>query len=227
MSGSNDNAGSVGVARTWPLQASLATVAVTPLPADATAGAVATGTPTATAADAGPGTGTGRVTDSKDQATTAPTESTTPAKNTATVGAAPDPVVFPVAAAPTTTTAKTVAPANADAIGQPAGTAGAVGGTVFALLRVIGVILALAWLAKRMPGIAGASNPALNVVGSLALGPRERVVVVAVGDTQLLLATGPNGTRALHTLTEPLPMAASTQTPQFAQLLARHLGRKP
>ena len=192
MSGSNDNAGSVGVARTWPLQASLATVAVTPLPADASAGAVATGTPTATA-----------------------------------VGAAPDPVVFPVAAAPTTTTAKTVAPANADAIGQPAGTAGAVGGTVFALLLVIGVILALAWLAKRMPGIAGASNPALKVVGSLALGPRERVVVVAVGDTQLLLATGPNGTRALHTLTEPLPMAASTQTPQFAQLLARHLGRKP
>lgn len=105
-------------------------------------------------------------------------------------------------------------------------TAGSIGGAVLALVLVVGLILLLAWLAKRMPGLGGASgNPALRIVGSLALGPRERVVVVAVGDTQLLLGVGAGGTRTLHTLTEPLPVAAAA-TPAFAQLLAQHFGKK-
>jgi len=49
--------------------------------------------------------------------------------------------------------------------------------------------------------------------------------VIAVGDTQLLLGVGAGGTRTLHTLSEPLPVAAST-TPAFAQLLAQHFGKK-
>ncbi len=109
----------------------------------------------------------------------------------------------------------------------PAASAGGIGGAVTALTVVIALILALAWLARRMPVLGGGagSNPALRIVGSLALGPRERVVVVAVGDTQLLLGVGAGGTRTLHTLSEPLPVAAST-TPAFAQLLAQHFGKK-
>ncbi|HEY5850087.1 MAG TPA: flagellar biosynthetic protein FliO [Lysobacter sp.] len=109
-------------------------------------------------------------------------------------------------------------------VASPA-TAGSIGGAVFALVVVIGLILALAWLAKRMPGLGGASNPALRIVGSLALGPRERLVVVAVGDTQLLLGVGAGGTRTLHTLDRPLPVAGQA-TPAFAQLLAQHFGKK-
>lgn len=124
-------------------------------------------------------------------------------------------------AAPVTTAQTVVAPAPA---ASPAN-AGSIGGAVFALVVVIGLILALAWLAKRMPGFGGASNPALRIVGSLALGPRERLVVVAVGDTQLLLGVGAGGTRTLHTLDEPLPVA-TTSPPAFAQLLAQHFGKK-
>ncbi|WP_425497795.1 flagellar biosynthetic protein FliO [Lysobacter arvi] len=111
-----------------------------------------------------------------------------------------------------------------------------VGGAVFALILVVSLILALGWLARRMPGFsrAGGGN-ALRVVGSLALGPRDRVVVVDVGGTQLLLGVGQNGMTTLHTLAEPLPVAQPSQgTPYlqnvatpFAQLLARHLGKKP
>lgn len=108
---------------------------------------------------------------------------------------------------------------------QSTGTAGSIGSAVFALIVVIGLILALAWLAKRMPGLGGTSNPALRIVGSLALGPRERVVVVAVGHSQLLLGVGAGGTRVLHALTEPLPVAAPS-TPAFAQLLSQHFGKK-
>lgn len=126
---------------------------------------------------------------------------------------------------PVATTSSTVQPATA-ALGAPPSGAGMVGTTVVTLLLVIGFILALAWLARRMPGIGAAGNPALKVVGSLALGPRERVVVVDVGGTQLLLATGPGGTRTLHTLEQPLPVATSAPSP-FAEILARQFGKKP
>lgn len=108
-------------------------------------------------------------------------------------------------------------------------TAGTLGGAVFALVLVVGLILLLSWLAKRMPGLGGggAANPALRIVGSLALGPRDRLVVVEVGDTQLLLGVGSGGTRTLHTLEQPLPEAAAKSTPAFAQLLAQHFGKKP
>ena len=122
-----------------------------------------------------------------------------------------------------TTTAQTAHAAN---FAEAPSTAGAVGGTVFALLFVLALILALAWLAKRMPGVAGANNPALRIVGSLSLGPRERVVVVDVGGTQLLLGVGAGGTRTLHTLTAPLPAAERSRATPFAQLLAQHFGKK-
>ena len=113
------------------------------------------------------------------------------------------------------------------AFGKPApSAAGAVGGTVFALLFVVGLILALAWLARRMPGVAGGSHRALRVVASLSLGPRDKVVVVDVGGQQLLLGVGAGGTRALHTLAAPLPEPERTATPAFAQLLAQHFGKK-
>lgn len=122
-----------------------------------------------------------------------------------------------------TTVAHVATPA---ALPQSPANAGSIGGAVFALIVVVGLILALAWLARRMPGLGGAgTSPALRIVGSLALGPRERVIVVAVGDTQLLLGVGAGGTRTLHTLSAPLPVAGAT-TPAFAQLLAQHFGKK-
>lgn len=133
--------------------------------------------------------------------------------------------VVPAAVAPTASVAVVPAPVFA----PPASGAGAVGGGVLALLLVVSLILALAWLVKRVPGAGlgggGTTNPSLRVVGSLALGPRERVVVVAVGETQLLLSVGAGGTRTLHTLAEPLPVNNNAPSP-FANLLAQHFGKK-
>ena len=112
----------------------------------------------------------------------------------------------------------------------PAAASGSLGGAVFALVLVVGLILALSWLARRIPALGGGgagAHPALRVVGSLALGPRDRLVVVAVGGTQLLLGVGAGGTRTLHTLDQPLPAPGDRPTPAFAQLLAQHFGKKP
>lgn len=140
------------------------------------------------------------------------------ARGQATTAASPAPI------ATTTAQAGVATPAPA-----PASTAGSLGGAVFALVLVVGLILLLSWIAKRVPGLGGGgvANPALRIVGSLALGPRDRLVVVEVGETQLLLGVGAGGTRTLHTLEQPLPTAAAKSTPAFAQLLAQHFGKKP
>ena len=124
--------------------------------------------------------------------------------------------------------AKATAAVQQPAHAAPASPAGSIGGTLFALALVLGLIFGLAWLARRMPGIAGMrGNTGLRIVRSLALGTRERLVVVEVGGTQLLLGTGASGTRLLHTLETPLQDDAPTPPTPFAQLLAQRLGKKP
>lgn len=142
-------------------------------------------------------------------------------RSAATAPAAPAKTLF---AEKTATVAQIGKPT---AMPQPPAAAGSIGSAVLALVMVIGLILALAWLAKRMPGLRGGSaSSALRVVGSLALSPRERLVVVAVGDTQLVLGVGAGGTRTLHTLSQPLPVTETAGTPAFAQLLSQHFGKK-
>ncbi|MHC9086421.1 flagellar biosynthetic protein FliO [Luteimonas sp. RIT-PG2_3] len=130
-------------------------------------------------------------------------------------------------AAATQTAQLGVASPQATAAGTAPTGAGSIGGALLALVLVVGLIVLLGWLAKRLPGVGGGTaNPALRVLGSLSLGPRERVVVIAVGDTQLLVGTGATGTRVLHTLDTPLPTPVDTPSPAFAQVLAQHFGKK-
>ena len=102
-----------------------------------------------------------------------------------------------------------------------------IGGTLFALTVVLGLVFALAWLAKRIPALSGQRHTGLRIVATLPLSPRERLLVVEVGEQQHLLASGAGGTRLLHTLPQPLAMEtqAPTATP-FAQVLASHFRKK-
>ncbi|MGY0620400.1 flagellar biosynthetic protein FliO [Lysobacter sp. A378] len=151
------------------------------------------------------------------------------ARVTASVDTTANLVPLPLPVARTSTASVAPTPVFAPPQTSGSGGAGAVGGGVLALLLVVALILGLAWLARRMPGVgvAGAGNPALRVVGSLALGPRDRVVVVEIGQTQLLLGVGPGGTRTLHTLDAPLPLSPNSGPSPFAQLLSQHFGKKP
>jgi flagellar protein FliO/FliZ len=172
-------------------------------------------------ASAGAGQPPARETDAKVAVPLADPVAVKSAQSTATATAATGKTLF---AEKTATVAQIGKPT---AVPQPPAAAGSIGSAVLALVMVIGLILALAWLAKRMPGLRGGSaSSALRVVGSLALSPRERLVVVAVGDTQLVLGVGAGGTRTLHTLSEPLPVTETGGTPAFAQLLSQHFGKK-
>ena len=67
---------------------------------------------------------------------------------------------------------------------------------------ILGGFVAVAWLARRyLPGMG--AQGAVKVVGTTQVGTRERVVVVEVDDTWLLLGVGGGNVRLLHTLSKP------------------------
>ena len=81
-----------------------------------------------------------------------------------------------------------------------------------ALLVVIALLLVTLGLLRRLAAPRLGPYP-LKVLGSVAVGPRERLVTVAVADTILLLGVGGGGgVRILHTLPAP-PGAARAADP--------------
>jgi len=91
------------------------------------------------------------------------------------------------------------------------------------LALVVAAIVILAWVLRRVQrGIAAAGSSRLRVVASLALGPRERLVVVDAAGTQLLLGVTPAGISRLHELSDPLVVAAPSPN-DFAQRLRQAL----
>jgi len=93
---------------------------------------------------------------------------------------------------------------GSDALTQPMQ---GVGQTLLGMAAVLALILALAWLARRF-GVQGAGRShLLKVVASTAIGPRERVVVVEVAGTWVVLGVTPTHVQAVHTLAAPLAHA--------------------
>ncbi len=94
-------------------------------------------------------------------------------------------------------------------------------------MLVIGLILGLGWLAKRMPGMQrGAGSSQLKIVAaSRSVRATARWCSMSAGQ-QLLVGVGQGGVRTLHTLEHPLPVVESTAPSAFAQVLAQHFGKK-
>lgn len=81
-------------------------------------------------------------------------------------------------------------------------TAGSLLTVLLSLGLILGGFVAVAWLARRyLPGMG--AQGAVKVVGTTAVGARERVVVVEVDNTWLLLGVGGGNVRLLHTLPRP------------------------
>ncbi|WP_248320708.1 MULTISPECIES: flagellar biosynthetic protein FliO [unclassified Caballeronia] len=77
---------------------------------------------------------------------------------------------------------------------------GAVLQTLLGLAVVIGFVFGCAWLARKFGYQGGKRSGLVKVVGGASLGNKERVAVVEVGDTWLVLGAGPGNVRLLHTM---------------------------
>ena len=104
--------------------------------------------------------------------------------------------------------------------------AGQLGQLLLGLLLVIGLIFLLAWLLRRVQQLNPKGGQVIKLLSSQALGPRDRLVLVQVGNEQVLLGLSAGRITPLHVLKEPVHLADAEQaTPEFAQRLMELMGK--
>jgi flagellar protein FliO/FliZ len=105
-----------------------------------------------------------------------------------------------------------VLPATA-ATPTPANTSAASDGGMLQVMLGLGVVLAVimgaAWLLRRFGGMAKGPANVVKVIGGSAVGQRERVVLVEVGDTWLVVGVAPGHVTALHSMPKGESTASS------------------
>ncbi|MFN3566683.1 MAG: flagellar biosynthetic protein FliO [Burkholderiaceae bacterium] len=92
---------------------------------------------------------------------------------------------------------------------------------VVALVFVLALIPLAMWLLKRLGGVQPAGAAGLRVVAQLALGPRERIVVVEAGERWLLLGVTAASINRVGSLPKGDASALAGSATSFASLMAR------
>lgn len=115
---------------------------------------------------------------------------------------------------------------------SPVGLAGEAMGTEFLVQFTVGLVVVLltvvglAWLVRRFGRLQSSANGAMRILGGLALSTRERVILVQVGDTQILLGVAPGRVQAVHVLEQALttPARGTSAAGGFAARLKEAIG---
>ncbi len=93
------------------------------------------------------------------------------------------------------------------------------------LIVVIAFILVLTWVLGRMRGGTRRATGSLSVLAEVAIGPKERVVLVKVGDAQALVGVGAAGVVSPHLLATPVRVEAGEPVGSFADKLKGLMSR--
>lgn len=95
------------------------------------------------------------------------------------------------------------------------------------LLAVIGLLLAAAWLLRRMQGVRRPQGQRITILDARPLGPpRTHIAVVRVDQTTLVVGITPQQVNLLHSspATEA-DLRDAAASPRFAAALAQSLAR--
>ena len=76
------------------------------------------------------------------------------------------------------------------------------------LFVVLIFVIALIWMMKRLQQLPSGDNRILRSLGSLPVGQRERVMLVQVGDEQIVIGITANRIDCLHHLTNPVDVGS-------------------
>jgi len=98
--------------------------------------------------------------------------------------------------------------------------------TVVGLALVLGIVFGCAWLARRLGLQPAQRNALVKTVGGASLGGKERVAVVEVGDTWLVLGAAPGNVRLLHTMPAGTLPTAVSSTPSAPGGLPGSFGQR-
>ncbi|WNW14243.1 flagellar biosynthetic protein FliO [Pseudomonas sp. DTU_2021_1001937_2_SI_NGA_ILE_001] len=108
----------------------------------------------------------------------------------------------------------------------PGGMGGQLLQLLLGLLLVVGLIFALAWVVRRVQSMAPGNAQVIEMIGSRAIGPRDRLVLVQVGKEQILLGITPGRITPLHVLKDNVEVPVrEPATPEFAQRLLELMGK--
>lgn len=94
---------------------------------------------------------------------------------------------------------------------------------VLSLIFVVVLIYAVAWYLRKMQFSAAMPGQRMQVVSALSVGARERVVLVQVGEEQVLLGVAPGRVNLLHRYSEPVIAATDSDGSPFAKVLGSKL----
>jgi flagellar protein FliO/FliZ len=107
------------------------------------------------------------------------------------------------------------------AMAQPAAplSVGSLTQLTLSLIAIVALILAIGWLLKRFKLSTPRGSIDAEVLDQLSVGPRERIVLVRIGEAQVLIGVGASGIVALAPLATPITLKAATAVPAFADRL--------
>ena len=107
------------------------------------------------------------------------------------------------------------------------------------LMLVLAAVFASAWVVRRLKNFGRPGAGAIQIVADVALGTKERAVLIQVGAQQLLVGVAPGRVNTLHVLTELVrtddahrgggadelsPSSSPSPRPDFKAILKRSLG---
>lgn len=92
---------------------------------------------------------------------------------------------------------------------------------VLSLVAVVVMILVVGWLTRRMQSRVRPGGQRVRCIESLAVGVKERVLLLEVGERQLLVGASQSGLRTLLVLDEPVAAPKATATNPIAPISFR------
>ena len=96
-----------------------------------------------------------------------------------------------------------------------------IGSFVVVILLLVGVLVLL----RRFNGVSSQMSGNMRVVSSVGVGQRERVVLLQVGEEQILVGVGPGNVRKIHAFDEPVVEPSASTTPSFSDVWKVAMGK--
>lgn len=91
---------------------------------------------------------------------------------------------------------------------------------IIGLLFVLLIIISLSWIMKKLNVVNLSSSKGFQSLASMTLGPKEKIVLLKVGQQHLLIGSGAGTVTLLYDFGEHLPEGfSSDEKPSFAQIL--------
>ena len=94
------------------------------------------------------------------------------------------------------------------------------------LIAIVALIIAISWALKRLKLAGPRGSGEIAVIDELGLGPRERIVLIRVGESQVLVGVCATGIVSLTPLVVPIVLPPVMRAPLFAERL-RDLMKRP